>query len=410
MSNFAGSKTDTIRRLRSSFQRAYNRNPEALGVMASPPTLTAGTSADGALGRTYVAGTMQAQMSVTGGKFYYSTVNQRGCVVTQNRSGDGGNAAIIASPSPAMVLGDHCIGPYYYKFMTDAPKLQPRFAPSTTGYPMRIIVDGQYVDLTGSDFITNNYLAIDFGSRKPRLIEFECQYPMTFFSIAVDSLSRIWQPMPVDPIRAAITGDSHTEGDSAMTGTVWSGCSAVLARQLGIWDMCVASIGSTGYLNMGTSGLRKTIRSQMDDWVQNGSYQMINFAAGYNDTGKVVADVQAEALLCWQKARQYQPNAFIVVFGVWGAATGPGASVTALETALQSTFTSWGDNFSTFIPISTATEPWEFGTGKIGTTNGSGNSDVYVSADGVHSGVVGHKQRGERMANAIREKVFAFAA
>jgi lysophospholipase L1-like esterase len=410
MTKIAGSKTDTIRRLRSSFQRAYNKNPEVSAVMAPPPTLTAGTTADGSLGKTYVAGTMQNQMTVTGGKFYYSTTNSRGCVVTQNRSGDGGNAAIVASPSPAMVLGDHCIGPYYYKFMTDAPKLQPRFAPSTTGYPMRIIVDGLYVDLVGSDFITNNYLTIDFGSRKPRLIEFECQYPMTFFSIAVDSLSRIWKPVPVDTVRAVITGDSHTECDSGLTGTVWSGCSPVMARELGIWDMCVASVGGTGYLHMGTSGLRKTIRSQMDDWVQNGSYHMITFAGGYNDTGDVVSNVQAEALLCWQKARQYQPNAFIVVFGIWGSATGPSSGVTTLETALQATFTAWNDNFSVFIPVSTAAEAWEFGTGKIGTTNGSGNSDVYVSSDGVHCGVVGHKQRGERLANAIREQVFAFAA
>lgn len=404
----------TIKRLKNAFNRALVSNPEINAVMASPPTLTAASSDTSGLTKFYTANQFASMLTITGGSFYYSSSNNRGAVANQNVAGDAGNINFVAAPQvPTVPAGTSAVGPWYLKFMTDAPVFQIRGAATAASNPIRFIVDGQYIDRVGNDLNTNNYLKFDFtsvGGRKPRLIEIEGQYAINWFSIQIDSLSRVWKPTPIDTIRAAITGDSHTEGISGIAGASWSGCSAISSRLLGIWDMYIASLGGTGYLKTGTSGLRKTIRFQLDDWCGIGKYDLVMFAGGYNDLAFTTAAVSAEALACWRKARQLQPAALIIVFGIWGAAKGPDATTIAMENALAAQFAVWADPFSIFIPVSTAFEPWEFGTGFQGATNGTGNSDNYVFTDGIHCNTAGQQHRAYRMATAVRSAVFNFVS
>lgn len=400
---------DTITRLQAAFARAQVANPEILGLYSPAPTVTSNNTADAGLTKNYAPNaSFTTKVSVTGGRFYYGS-NSRGYVATQNVAADVGNVTGATNPTPAIPTGEGAIGPYYYKFCTDAPKVQLQAAAFAASKNNRVIVDGQYVDLTGWDMVTNNYLTLDFSTRSPgRTIEFECQGNIAFFNVKVDTLSRVWKPTPKDVIRAAVTGDSHTEGSSGMTNTPGLGCAAIMSRLLGIWDMRITSTAGTGYVHMGTSTVRKAIPAQLLDWVSDGKYELIIFAAGYNDTGEVQATVLAAALASWRAARAAQPRAFIVVMGIFGGALGPNAGQTTLETALQATYNAWADPFSVFIPISNAPEAWEFGTGFTGATNGTGNSDIYVSSDGVHCLALGHAYRGQRMAHAIRDAVFAY--
>lgn len=405
----SGSQTDTLTRLQSAFARAQVSNPEINGLYSPAPTIVSNNTTDAGLTKNYAPNsTFTTKVWVTGGRFYYGS-NSRGYVATQNIDADSGNLTGITSPTPAQPAGENCIGPYYYKFCTDAPKFQIQAAAFAASKLNRMIVDGKYIDTTGWDMVTNNYLSIDFGSRSPgRTVEFECQGNIAFFQVKVDTLSRVWKPTPKDVIRASITGDSHTEGSAGMTNTPGLGCAAIMSRLLGIWDMRISSTAGTGYVNMGSSTVRKAIPAQLSDWVGDGKYELIIFAAGYNDTGQTQATVLAAALASWRAARAVQPRAFIVVTGIFGGALGPAASQTTLETALSTTFTAWADPFSVFIPISTAPEAWEFGTGFTGSTNGTGNSDIYVSSDGVHALALGQAYRAQRMADAIRDAVFAF--
>lgn len=408
-STLPGSKFDTITRLQSAFSRAQVSNPEISGLYSPAPTVTSNNTTDAGLTKNYAPNaTFTTKVWVTGGRFYYGS-NSRGYVATQNIAADAGNLTGITSPTPTPPTGENCIGPYYYKFCTDAPKFQIQGAAFVASKNNRMIVDGKYIDLTGWDMVANNYLTIDFGSRSPgRTVEFECQGNVALFQIKVDTLSRVWRPTPKDVIRASITGDSHTEGSAGMTNTPGLGCSAILSRLLGIWDMRISSTAGTGYVHMGTSTVRKAIPAQIPDWVNDGKYDLIIPAGGYNDTGEVQSAVLQAAVTSWQMIRAAQPRAFIPIFGIWGAALGPSASQITLETALQSTFNAWADPFSVFIPVSTAVEPWEFGTGFAGATNGTGNSDNYVSSDGVHDLALGQAYRAQRMADSIRDAVFAY--
>lgn len=50
-----------------------------------------------------------------------------------------------------------------------------------------------------------------------------------------------------------------------------------------------------------------------------------------------------------------------------------------------------------------ASTPWTFGTGYIGATNGSGNSDFYITTDATHPVDLGHAHIGRVAADAIRK-------
>jgi hypothetical protein len=409
MTKIAGSKTDTIRRLRSSFLRAEQANPEILGELSPAPTIVSGTSNDATLTKVYQPGTSLARIDITGGKTYIDTGNNGLIVGTNNVAPTVGNVESRAlATSPATPQGENSFGPWFVKFWSDAPKLQLQVTPdASSNGAIRLIVNGQQVLKAGFPISTNVFQSFDFGSRKPRYYEIEMQYATTVRAIRVDSLSRIWRGKNKGDIRAAITGDSHTEGASGQPTTIWSGCSAVMARLLGINDMRIRSVGGTGYL---AAGSRTIIRTQMDSWITDGVYDLVAFMGGYNDVALSGPSVVAEALACWQKARAAQPNALIVVGGIFGAATGPSAGTITLETSIKAQFDAWGDNFSVFIPISTADEPWEFGTGKTTATNGTGNSDLYVFSDGIHYVAAGHEYRGYHMAYALRDAVLALVA
>lgn len=394
----------------TALARAQLSNPEISGLYSPAPTVTSNTTGDGTLTQNCIPdANFTKKVAVTGGRFYYGS-NGRGYVATQNVFGDAGNLTGITNPVPTPPSGENCIGPYYYRFITDEPKPQIQAVAFTASKNVRALVDGKLIDATGWDMVTNNQLQIDFGSRasEGRLIELECQGNIALFNIKIGPTSRLWKPIPLMPVRAAICGDSHTEGLSGMTNTPFLGTSAILARMLGIWDMRIYSVGSTGYVHTGSSGLRNPIRAQMRQWIDDGSYDLIIFCAGYNDIGYPTATVQAEALRAWQAARISQPHARIIVTGVWAGAQGPSASQTTLETALLATFNAWGDSYSKFIPISTAIQAWISGTGFAGSTTGSGNADNCVSADGIHNLAYGQAYFAQRLADELRNDIFNY--
>lgn len=404
-------------KMRRAIAAAQVFNAEDAGIMSAPPAFTQGASADAALTKVYTTGSNLSRFTVRGGRLLVRTDLSRVYVATADVSGDTGNmSSSTGTTTPAVQPGDMALGPYYYSFMTDAPKLQVRLGAFTAGYPMRVLIDGQLASTTTWDFQSGGqYLTIDFSSltpsRKARQIDLECQNVGPFFAILTDPLSRIWQPRPRQAVRVAWTGDSHLANNGGIVGRTYNGTTAVAARLLGIWDNRVVAVEGTGFIAKGGTGLRKTIFDQMDSWVYDGVYDMIVFGGGFNDTANASQVVAAAALACWQKARAAQPNALIVQLGVPGGRTGPSAGVIGTENGLLSAFAAWADPYSFAVPYSTDTEPAEFGTGQVGSTNGSGNSDLYVAASPeIHSSDAGHNYRGRRYANGIIQGIEALAA
>jgi len=127
-------------------------------------------------------------------------------------------------------------------------------------------------------------------------------------------------------------------------------------------------------------------------------------------SGYTSAQIGAEAALLYPAIRAAYPDAFIVGAGVSPKNSGPAANYIAAEAAVQAAFAAWGDPFSAFIPVATAASPWLTGTGSVGSTNASGNCDVYLNSDGVHpAGEAGAAYYAGRLRDEYR-RVLAAAA
>lgn len=395
------SQRATLDKIRRVLAASAISNPET-AANASGVTATPGTADDATLTRQVSAKALfnSGLMAVTGGQFYYGDTSTRGAITSNNLSGDAGNLGGSLNPTvPTPPSNENMFGPSYYHFGTDAPKIQIRYNATAANRPVRLRVDGRYVDRTGYDANTNAWVTLDAsGVRRPRTYSLETNESGLLFYIRVDTVSRLYDPTPNDPLRIVQYGDSHAEGANNGQSPAlnrWLGNARIYADLIGAWDFRNAAVRSSGYVHSGSSGLLLPLSGTMDFSINQKTWDIVEFAAGYNDTGRTNAEVRTGALNAWRKARAAQPNALIVVYGVWGAATGPSAAVVATENNLKSVFAEWADPFAIFIPVSTAPDPWE-------TT---ANSTIFVGQDGIHATQLGHDNRAYRRNAALRQAV-----
>ncbi len=90
------------------------------------------------------------------------------------------------------------------------------------------------------------------------------------------------------------------------------------------------------------------------------------------------------------------------MLGVFPANSGPSSQIIATENAVAAAVTAFDDAWTRFISISTRPGGNLItGTGRSGTTSGSGNSDLYTGTDQVHPTPAGHAFIGRFVADAI---------
>ncbi|KTT72607.1 hypothetical protein NS334_08405 [Sphingomonas endophytica] len=405
--------TNTVQqRLKRAAARAAALNPED-APENSDATLTMATSADASLTRIYsgVAGgnaltamTLTSVSRFSGGRVTLDATNRFVLPVASAAPATNGNVASLLPATPSYQAWG-----WENEFGTEATRVQIRMA-GFTSHAVRVLVDGRYVSKTPLAFAANssgNYLTIDFGARKPRSIRIEGMQNDQIVSVAVAPTSSIWRMAgPQDRITAFVTGDSYAEG----TGATYPGLYAwpkATGRYLGWYDTRQVAVGQTGYLSTG-GGTRSTIRQQVASWftvnsdLTGADVDVVVIAGGYNDYVSTPALVQPEALLTFQTIRAACPNAIIFVMGSHAGARGPDAQTLAIDGAVQSAFAQWADPRSVFVPVASDVSPWTFGTGYVGATNGSGNSDVAIAADGSHPSDLGHMIYTLRLVTALR--------
>jgi lysophospholipase L1-like esterase len=113
--------------------------------------------------------------------------------------------------------------------------------------------------------------------------------------------------------------------------------------------------------------------------------------------------LQPAVLNLLQTTRAALRNTIIVVLGVWHG-NSASADRISKENKISAAVTQFNDSKTVFAPTLTATpEAWVTGTGKVGATTGTGNSDIVTGSDGTHPSDYGHKYIGIRTAEAIRE-------
>ncbi len=127
-------------------------------------------------------------------------------------------------------------------------------------------------------------------------------------------------------------------------------------------------------------------------------------AGGFNDYAQanVLTLLQAEVVATIQAIRAMCLNAMIVVFGSHVGARGPDTQTLNVEALIQAGFAQAGDQRAYYVPLAADASPWTFGTGYVGATNNSGNSDVAIAADRIHPSDLGHSIYGVRATNGVR--------
>lgn len=400
----------TLATLRAASAAALISNPVDNADMASPPTITQAGTHNAALTVTANFVDTPAKFRISPGNKYGRTTTKGLYIGTANLSpSTNGNLSGVTSLSPALVNNGENEVCYTIDFVATGQIVE--LALRVTGdnvMPYRVIVDNHFVARDGIAN-TGQYVSMDFGSSATRSITVEVQM-QSFLGVAVSAGGSITAPAD-QTVKAAFTGDSITESISSgeTIAYVYDGWASTFSKRNGINSMRNAAVGGTGYWNT-FGGSRSKIFDQMDYWISGDTYDLIGFAGGYNDQNQVAnATTAANALACWQRARAAQPNALILVTGIPGERTGPSAALLATENALKAQFDAWADPFSIFLPISTDPEgPWIYGTGYVGSTNGTGNSDTLVSSDGIHPSRAGRLFIGDKANSAYRAKLQQF--
>lgn len=285
-----------------------------------------------------------------------------------------------------------------------------------TSRNFRVIVDDgsgpRYVNATGAAYSANNainYVTIDFaGVYKTRDIYIEGDRNCGLYGVWILPTCDLAQPSPRERITALVTGDSYSESQGA--SWPWAGWAPTVGKLLGWTDVRQVAVGSTGYIEDGST--RQPVIQQIPRWLQINSdlqpsdVDVIVCASGYNDWTRVnggtntAADVGNAAAATLSAIRGSFPSSLILVPGPWGGAKGPGSVIQAIESAVSAAVGALSDRMTKFIPVSTATAPWIFGTGRVGATNSTGNSDRVISSDGTHPGDFGHRVIADRFTEA----------
>lgn len=256
------------------------------------------------------------------------------------------------------------------------------FRCSGSTLPYRMIVNGQYVDTTGTLTATTTgqqYIQLDFGSSATRTILLEGEGSQGFDAIGIapgDSAVTIPAAR-----RILFLGDSVTRG----TGATRAGDSyaKIAADILGVQDCWTSAIGSTGYV---ATGAAYNLQQRLADGTATGPWDIIVIAMGHNDRGTAAETIANAAAFCLRQIRQYNPASQIFVIGPWdnAAPSAPAADYTAAKAAILSAI------------------PAGSGIAFLDTTG-----TTYTKIDVVHPDDAGHVTVGRWAALAIKNALGA---
>lgn len=305
-----------------------------------------------------------------------------------------------------------------YEIETDAISIQPILYMDNVKKVM-FQVDGQYIDFTGS---TGTGAAADYcyqltfasaGTRRVRVMfsTNPSTGPVLPKAIRLSPLASMWKPSQKDVVKVGFIGDSYVQGTNGAStiypipNAAWP---VLTCELLGFRDCRQLAVGGTGYLAT-NSGFFSKLRDQIPLWASTqGPFDLFIVGAGYNDTPPsfTAAAIQAEVTVYLQTLRARFPNVPIIVLGCQAGNGGPSANQIACENAISAGVTDYlsasQDPICKFAPVSTDTPTWLNGTGKVGATNASGNSDTYVDNDGAHPSLAGAQYLAFRTARAVR--------
>jgi lysophospholipase L1-like esterase len=265
-----------------------------------------------------------------------------------------------------------------------------RTVPSLTSFTLSASPGGAAVSLSGDGSTVSVALS------RARKIRVEYTSASGFDSVYIAPQYTMWPPTD-DAIRVVTIGDSV----SIATGTTtpngaWQ---KVAGKLLGWTDVRQVGFGGTGFTVANTDNtFGDSLR--IANAVSANPHVLVICGSG-NDESNRNTTLQSSALAAFQAYRAALPQVPIVVLGVDPASSGPSAARIELETNLKAAFDTWSDANSIWMPITLDAQPWETGTGFVGSTTGTGNRDRY-GFDAAHPNTLGHINKAMRFAQAFK--------
>lgn len=352
-------------------------------VSTDAPTITANAAPDGSYNKSYlIAGGVQpATWPIDVGPGPSSIINDR------NWSTPTNNVRL-------------------YRFNMDGLKMafQTQAFTSAAVNGFLVYVDGAPVSLTPTALTVGGtgLNTLVWGTAKPRLVEILTDAPIG--DVYTHNPYRIYPTKPRIGPRVLAVGDSYTQGvafSGVSQGFYVLGAYGQMPFWLGTENWWTDGVPGSGYLR--DPGAPGNYRDRIAYQTAANPDVVIVHGGGANDLfgGFTVPQIVAEAITYFTALRAALPNAKLVF--VEGFSPPVGFSTfndeyIDIRTQLQAALTSVGVYY---INVATSSA-WLDGSGYVGNTTGSGNSDIYVGGDGVHLTYVGAQYILTRLAQKYR--------
>jgi len=254
-----------------------------------------------------------------------------------------------------------------------------------SGTQYRIMVDGEYVtqypQTLGGTANSYGQVKVTFADRQVRRIRFEVVTTgSSWFGIS-HQINDTCLATTAPDRRLVVCGDSY--GGGATSSAI--GCfPTYLGHALGFRDVVNTSVGGSGWSGLSARRTTDIINQAPTDLV---------IALGHNDTaGAALTTAVTDNLTAIRAALPNLRSLFVV-----GPIFRGGAA--ASYTTISDNIESGCGSLATF--VDTIDNPIFTGTGRVGATSGTGNSDLYIASDNVHPTDAGSQWLGYALAERI---------
>lgn len=374
---------DEVNRTPPITQRTAPRIAELPQLMTSPPTIT-------------FVGTGNPSSTITNARFLSAVDNPypgTPTALSSNFTYFGGPATrandyygVPAQPTLGATLAYRIPGWFYGSTI--------EFAYRGGGtLPSRLSVNNDYAEVTYTADTAQDgaphLRKFAFGSAAWRYLEFECAAP--FFGIYIGPTDT-WIPAEKPGQRLLVIGDSY--GGGSGTNALFLGYAQQFGRLLGFSDVYSYSFGGTGLLAV--NGSNPKYRDRAADWAAAAPTAVL-LQMSINDDGFTTANLITELNLVVPLIQAIPSVRDIWIMGTPARGGGDVATKQTREAALEAAADALG------VPYINLVSPYPLwsGTGRVGATTGSGNSDVVMDADAAHPTQVGHDMIAYALAQGV---------
>lgn len=299
------------------------------------------------------------------------------------------------------------------EFETDAQVFEWGFKYLGAQTCYRLLVDGKPTtelmqSVPGSSVGSAYMMKVDLrtGAMTPKRIRLEFS-GMPLRGVYLPPTDTLWMPT-FQGDRLMVLGDQLSDGSSMETGGGAGTWFYRCARYLGVADAWEQGTNGSGYITAGTAD---TFGNRLAADVTAYSPNRLIIWGGYNDSAGSQSSITTAAAALYTAIATNLPNCQTTVIGCWSPTGSPSSAITTTDVTLQNAAAAAGLPFISPITgtvygktgSAVMTQgPWITGTGRAGSTTGSGIADWAIGSDGATPTDAGHVYLARRILGSLR--------